>query len=181
VKQPELLPWLEKRLGRTTCISAKTGEGVETLRALVNEYARGREGRHRVKIEVREGAAIAWLEGNSEIISKSLDDETLTYEVRCQDQALAALRSKTRDRERLVVETLEAAPPPPPKEPRKDLTTSSEDLDPLTSSSSGRLPAAGSGRLPAAGSGRLPTAADDDRHPLSRGISARHRNIHKHG
>lgn len=108
VDQPELLPYLERRFARSVRVSARTGEGVDALRALVNEAASAREGRWRVELDVREGAAIAWLEGQAEVLSRELVDETLRFEVRCGDWVIAAVRSKTRGREGVRVERLDA-------------------------------------------------------------------------
>lgn len=158
VAEPELLPWLERRVGRSVRISARSGEGIDELRHLVNELAAARESRHRVVIDVREGAAIAWLEGQAEVISKALDEERLVYEVRCSDQVMAALRSKTRDRAQLQVELLQAAAPEPVQPPKPSLDGSGSDIVPP-----------------------LPSVADaEERHPMARGLTSKQRSIHKH-
>ncbi len=108
VEQPELLPYLERRFARSVRVSARTGEGVDALRGLVNEAASAREGRWRVELDVREGAAIAWLEGQAEVLVRDLVEETLRYEVRCGDWVIAAVRSKTRGHEGVRVERLDA-------------------------------------------------------------------------
>lgn len=108
VEQPELLPYLERRFARSVRVSALAGQGADALRALVNEAAAAREGRWRLEVDVREGAALAWLEGQAEVVSRELVDETLRFEVRCGDWVIAAVRSKARDRDGLRIERLDA-------------------------------------------------------------------------
>jgi GTP-binding protein HflX len=111
VEQPELLPYLERRFSRSVRVSAVTGEGTDALRALVNEAASAREGRWSIDVDVREGAAIAWLEGKAELITRELVDERLHFEVRCGDWVIAALRGKARERDGLRIERLDAVAP----------------------------------------------------------------------
>ncbi|MBX3466997.1 MAG: GTPase HflX [Planctomycetes bacterium] len=108
VDQPELLPYLERRFARSVRVSALAGQGADALRGLVNEAAAAREGRWRLEVDVREGAALAWLEGQAEVVSRELVDETLRFEVRCGDWVIAAVRSKARDRDGLRIERLDA-------------------------------------------------------------------------
>ncbi len=126
VAEPELLPYLERRLLRTLRVSARTGEGIEALRAAVNEQAAAREGRWSISLDVREGAAIAWLDGRAEVLARTLDGERLRYDARLSEQVLAGLHSKVRDRAGLEVTPLPPLPMPegvttpvvaPPPEP----------------------------------------------------------------
>ena len=107
---PELLPFLERRLVKTVRVSAVTGEGIEALTARVNELAAASEKRYRVVADVREGAAVAVIEGRAEILSRDLDEERLVYEVRCWPQVVAHARSRARDAARFQVEELSEAP-----------------------------------------------------------------------
>ena len=50
------------------------------------------------------GKAIACLEGYAEVLSKTLDGETLQFEVQCRPQVLAAVRSRLREKSALVVD-----------------------------------------------------------------------------
>ena len=107
----ELLPYLERRLVNTLRVSAHTGEGVEGLTERVNELARKSERRYRILADVREGAALAVIEGRAEILSRDLAEERLVFEVRCWPQVIAHARSRARDPERFQVEELpEPAP-----------------------------------------------------------------------
>jgi GTPase len=174
VEQPELLPYLERRFARSVRVSALTGEGIEPLKALVNDLASAREGRWSIDLDVREGAAIAYVEGQAELLRKELHDERLRFEVRCGDWVIAAVRSKTRDRDGLVIEQLEAPrerpperarddeePPAPPPWVRAEATDVVEDL--LSSDSAVFL-----------------GEDDDDRPASARGITTPRRGVHKH-
>ena len=118
--QAELLPYLERRLVETIRVSALTGEGTEVLKAKVNEAAQGDEGHYVLKIDVREGAAIAAIEAQAEILDRSIDGETMRFDVICRRAELGAIQARVRQPDGLVVEELTAAPgesiAPPPKE-----------------------------------------------------------------
>jgi GTP-binding protein HflX len=184
VDQPELLPFLERRFTRSVRISARTGEGIAELKALVNEVASSREGRWRVEVDVREGAAIAVLEGQSEVLERTIEDERMRFLVRCGDWVIAAFRSRARDREGLVAERLD--PPPPPTvvvapEPgvvREERTASArlarvqEDL--LASAHDEELED-DEDHLPAP-----PAPDEDDRPAIARGVTTPLRSGHRH-
>ena len=102
--EPEFLPYLERRLGRTMRVSAVTGEGVVELRSLVNEYASRGELDYKLRLNVREGRAIAFLEGEFEVLNKELRDEQIRYEVRCPERLIGSLKSKLLDPANLEVE-----------------------------------------------------------------------------
>ena len=119
----ENLPFLERRLVNTTRVSALTGEGVEALTTRVNELAAASEKRWKVALDVREGAALAVIEGRAEVISRELEEETFRFEVRCWPQVIAHARSRVKDPSRFTAEEvpepkvappLPALPPNPP-------------------------------------------------------------------
>jgi GTP-binding protein HflX len=95
--EPEFLPWLEQNLVNTVRVSAKTGEGADALMAKVNSIASAEEHDYRLAVDVREGKAIAALEGYAEVLEKTLDGETLRFHVQCRPQVLAAVRASLRD------------------------------------------------------------------------------------
>ncbi|MCA8926377.1 MAG: GTPase HflX [Planctomycetes bacterium] len=101
--EPELLPYLERRLVNTIRVSAKTGEGAEALAAKVNELAAATELDYEVSLDVREGAAIAYLEGLAEVRAKELREETLDYTIRCRPAVLGGLRRRVRKPQGLVI------------------------------------------------------------------------------
>lgn len=113
---PELLPYLERRLVGTVRTSAMTGEGLEALTERVNALAiAAGERRYRVRLDVREGGAIALLDGQAEVLERELEGEVLRYVVRCRPQVIGALRAKLRLPDHLEVEELAAAPLQPPR------------------------------------------------------------------
>jgi len=112
---PELLPYLERRLVNTIRVSAKTGEGSEVLAAKVNDLAAASEEDFELTLDVREGKAIAYLEGLAEVKTKELEGERLHYAVRCRPGVIGALKRRVRTREGLTLAHDPTAPPP--KEP----------------------------------------------------------------
>lgn len=112
---PELLPYLERRLVNTIRVSAKTGAGAEELAAKVNELAAASEEDFELSLDVREGKAIAYLEGLAEVRTKELEGERLHYAVRCRPGVIGALKRRVRTREGLTLPNDPTAPPP--KEP----------------------------------------------------------------
>lgn len=102
--EPEFLPYLERRLGRTMRVSAFTGEGCAELKALVNEYASRGELDFTLWLNVREGRALAFLEGEFEVLNKELVDERIRFDVRCPERLIGSLKSKIQDPENLVIE-----------------------------------------------------------------------------
>jgi GTP-binding protein HflX len=125
-----LLAFLERRVPRPIAISARTGEGLEQLAAMIAGLAERKEGLYEVKVDVREGAAIAALQTLGEPIESTFEGETMRLVVRALrahvNQAAAKVRDKSRiavvELERPAVEVeaeaakeLEVAPKPPEK------------------------------------------------------------------
>ncbi|MEZ6188461.1 MAG: GTPase HflX [Planctomycetota bacterium] len=107
---PELLPYLERRLVNTIRVSAKTGEGTDALAAKVNELAAASEEDYALSLDVREGKAIAYLEGLAEVKHKELDGERLRYSVRCRPAVIGGLKRQVRTKQGLDVEGEVEAP-----------------------------------------------------------------------
>jgi GTP-binding protein HflX len=110
--EAELLPYLEKRLVNTVRVSAKTGEGVGALRALINERAAAQECEYSLDVDVREGKAIACLEARAEVVEKMLEGECLRFRVQCRPAVIAAVRSRVVDPDALSWEQLRAGVEP---------------------------------------------------------------------
>lgn len=108
--RPELLPYLERRLDDTVRVSAATGEGVAALRERVNALAAASENDYRIRLDVREGKAIATLDGLAEVRVKELDGEAFRYDVRCHPRVVAAVRASVRDPSAFSVDPDETAP-----------------------------------------------------------------------
>ena len=100
----EELPFLERRLGRTLRVSAATGEGVPALRELINDLAARGEEEFTLWINVREGRALAFLEGQFEILARELVDEELRFEVRCPPRLIGSLKANLREPSHLRIE-----------------------------------------------------------------------------
>jgi GTP-binding protein HflX len=75
-------------------ISAATGEGCDQLLALLDERVNG--GRQLVDLDVplADGAAIAWLYRNGDVVSRQDDDELAHLSVRLADADLGRFRSR---------------------------------------------------------------------------------------
>jgi GTPase len=109
--EPSLLTFLEGRLVNTLRVSAKTGEGADALRAQVDALVAAGERRYRLAIDVREGKALSFLEGQAEIITKTLDGETLRFEIHTSPQVVAGILHRAREPEAIEVE--DSSPPAP--------------------------------------------------------------------
>jgi GTP-binding protein HflX len=102
-----LLAFLERRLPRPVQISARTGEGLEQLAAMVAEQAARHDGLHEVSIDVREGAAIAALESLAEPETREVTGETLRLVLRARRNSVQQACGKVRDRSRVELKELE--------------------------------------------------------------------------
>lgn len=102
----ELLPYLEARLTDTVRVSAKTGEGLDALRRLVDERAAADEVEVELRLDVREGRAIAFFEGFSEVLDKRLEGEELCLRVQCHPRVLGAAQARLRRREGIRLRTV---------------------------------------------------------------------------
>ena len=85
-------------------VSAKTGEGLDALKERINALAAADERTYEVRLDVREGRAIAALEAAAEVAEKRLEEETLVFKVECHPRVLAEVRSRLINAGALAVE-----------------------------------------------------------------------------
>jgi GTP-binding protein HflX len=75
-------------------LSALTGEGVERLqRALAERLSAGSRVRS-ITVDPGDGAAIAWLHANGEVLGQEMEDEALAIDVRLSDADFARFMSR---------------------------------------------------------------------------------------
>jgi len=70
-------------------LSALTGEGVEDLRRFVSDRLSTGNRVRTLSVPLADGAALAWLHANGEVIGQEMDGERMTLEVRLSDKDLA--------------------------------------------------------------------------------------------
>jgi GTP-binding protein HflX len=102
-----LLAFLERRLPRPISISARTGEGLEPLAALVAELAARHDGLYEVRINVREGAAMAALEALAEPQVREVEGEEMRLVLRSRRNAVQQACGRARDRSHVRMKELE--------------------------------------------------------------------------
>lgn len=83
------------RVVATVPVSARTGEGLDTLKTAIETALGAQKRTYRVTIGHAEGADMGWLYGHGEIIDRSEPDEVgQTYEVRIDPRHLGAFLAK---------------------------------------------------------------------------------------
>ncbi len=75
-------------------ISAATGEGCDQLLSLVEERVHGARQLVDLKVPLSDGAAIAWLYRNGDVVSRRDDEERAHFSVRLADADLGRFRSR---------------------------------------------------------------------------------------
>ena len=75
-------------------ISAATGEGCDQLLSLIEERADGARQLVDLNVPLSDGAAIAWLYQNGDVISRRDDEERAHLSVRLADADLGRFRSR---------------------------------------------------------------------------------------
>lgn len=107
VQDRALLAFLERRLPRCVPVSARTGEGLPELAALVAKLSARHDGLYEVRIDVREGAAIAALESLTEPDVREVEGEELKLVLRARRNAVQQACGKARDRSHVRLKELE--------------------------------------------------------------------------
>jgi GTP-binding protein HflX len=102
-----MLGFLERRLPRPVLVSARTGEGLDRLAEMVAALATRQDGLYEVKLDVREGAAIAALEASGEPVEQTVDGETLRFVLRARRANVLHAVHRARDAKAVSVVELE--------------------------------------------------------------------------
>jgi GTPase len=74
-----------KRRDDVILVSALTGEGVDGLQTLVGQRLTVSHRMRHIQIATIDGASIAWLQANGEVISTTMKDDVMTVDVRLSD------------------------------------------------------------------------------------------------
>ncbi|MBO9376122.1 GTPase HflX [Sphingomonas histidinilytica] len=75
-------------------LSALTGEGVEELRRLVSDRLSTGNRVRTLSVPIADGAALAWLHANGEVIGQEVEGDTMIVEVRLSDKDLARFEAR---------------------------------------------------------------------------------------
>jgi len=60
---------------RPVPVSALTGEGIDALKAAIEERLAGSRARFRITLDVADGAGVSWLHRNTEVLGKTVADD----------------------------------------------------------------------------------------------------------
>ncbi|MET0269533.1 MAG: GTPase HflX [Sphingomonas sp.] len=69
-------------------LSALTGDGVEALRGVLSGRLSSGSRIRTLSVEAADGASVAWLHANGEVVGQTVEDDTLTIDVRLSDADL---------------------------------------------------------------------------------------------
>jgi GTP-binding protein HflX len=75
-------------------LSALTGDGVEDLRRFVSDRLSTGNRVRTLSVPVADGAALAWLHANGEVIGQEVNGDSMTIEVRLSDKDLARFAAR---------------------------------------------------------------------------------------
>jgi GTP-binding protein HflX len=107
VQDRALITFLERRLPRPVQVSARTGEGLDKLAAMVAELAARHDGLYEVRVDVREGATIAALESLTEPDVREVEGEEMRLVLRARKNAVQQACGRARDRSHVRLKELE--------------------------------------------------------------------------
>ncbi len=107
VQDRALLAFLERRLPKPVQVSARTGEGIERLQAMVAEHAMRHDGLYEVRVNVREGATLAALESLAEPEVREVEGEEMRFVLRARRNAVQQVCGRAKDRSRVQLRELE--------------------------------------------------------------------------
>jgi GTP-binding protein HflX len=75
-------------------LSALSGEGIDDLRRIVSDRLSGGNRVRTLSIDLGDGAGMAWLHANGEVLGQEVDGDRLIVEVRLSDKDLARFTSR---------------------------------------------------------------------------------------
>lgn len=75
-------------------VSALSGEGIETLRAIVGQRLTADARLHRLTVPIGDGGALAWLHAHGEVVAQEASDDTVTVDVRLSDKDWARFHAR---------------------------------------------------------------------------------------
>ena len=80
---------------RPVPVSALTGEGIDALKAAIEERLAGSRARFRITLDVADGAGVSWLHRNTEVLGKTIaDDGQVAMTVRVHPANAQLLQSR---------------------------------------------------------------------------------------
>lgn len=97
--EPERRDFLDqeaKRRDDVLIVSATTGEGIEELRAQIGALLTTAHRLRKISVPTADGASLAWLNANGEVISRRTKGDVMTVSVRLSDADFGRFRSRTR-------------------------------------------------------------------------------------
>jgi GTP-binding protein HflX len=75
-------------------LSALSGEGIEGLRRIVSDRLSGGNRVRTLSLDLTDGAGMAWLHAQGEVLGREVEGDRLTVEVRLSDKDLARFQSR---------------------------------------------------------------------------------------
>jgi GTP-binding protein HflX len=82
------------RRGDVVLLSALSGEGIEGLRRIVSDRLSGGNRVRTLSLDLTDGAGMAWLHAQGEVLGQEVEGDRLTVEVRLSDKDLARFQSR---------------------------------------------------------------------------------------
>lgn len=97
VDDETVLPMLQRQHSEAVFISAQHGDGLESLRAAVDDCMQGEQRRITLSLPAGDGKAMSFLERFADVLSRRYEDGRVTVDVRIPPRALEQLHVIARD------------------------------------------------------------------------------------